>query len=86
MDLITRAKNFLSKRQRAYLDVFDPESEAVMLVLKDLAIFCRANETTFHPDQRVQAQLEGRRETWLRICRHIKLDPDKLWAVYGQKE
>lgn len=86
MDLLTQAKNFLFKRQRAYIDTFNPESESARRVIKDLSDFCRANESTFHPDPRVQAQLEGRRETWLRIQHHIKLDPDQLWIAYGRKD
>lgn len=37
------------------------------LVLEDLSRFCRLNETCFHPDQRVHAVKEGRREVILRI-------------------
>lgn len=86
MSLLQTAKDYLAKRQRSYLDVFSPESVQVQAVLKDLAKFCRATDTTFHPDPRVHAQLEGRREVWLRICHHIKLDPDQLWTVYGRKD
>lgn len=85
-ELLQRAQNFLFKRQRAYVEVFSTESPQGEAVLKDLAKFCRANDTTFHPDPRVQAQLEGRREVWLRICHHIKLDPDQLWKLYGRKD
>lgn len=47
-------------------------------VLEDLARFCRAGETTFHPDPRVHALMEGRREVWLRIKEHLDLDLEDL--------
>lgn len=50
-------------------------------VLADLAKFCRAGESTFHPDPRVHAVLEGRREVWLRIQKYLRLtaaDIDRL--------
>lgn len=37
------------------------------IVAEDLARFCRDKESTFHPDARVHALGEGRREVWLRI-------------------
>lgn len=76
-----RARTSLRDRQSNYQTVFlNPKGEKV---LADLAKFCRAHESTFHPDPRVQAALEGRREVWLRIQEHLKLDPDKLWAIYS---
>lgn len=47
-------------------------------VLEDLARFCRADQTTFHPDPRVHALMEGRREVWLRIKEHLDLDLEDL--------
>lgn len=85
-ELVEKTKNFLSKRQYAYRSTFNLESEFSRTVLADLAKFCRANETTFHEDPRVHAVAEGRREVWLRIERHLKLDPDQLWKVYGRKD
>lgn len=79
---LSRARDFLQSRRIAYAQTFNgpPGQE----VLADLARFCRANETTFHPDPRVQAQLEGRREVWLRVQHHLKLTDEELWALYGQ--
>lgn len=73
-----KAKDKLAFRQQAYKQVFNPENQAVKEVLKDLALFCRANSPTFNPDSRVHAVLEGRRETWLRIQRHCDLDPSEF--------
>ena len=85
-DAISRAKGFLARRSQAYKQVFNPESVFAQVVLEDLAKFCRANESTFHPDQRQHAALEGRREVWLRICHHTKLDPEQLWKKYGRQD
>jgi hypothetical protein len=54
-------------------------------VLADLAHFCRANESTFHPDPHVRCQLDGRREVWLRIQNHLRLTDDELFEIYGRK-
>jgi hypothetical protein len=51
-------------------------------VLKDLAVFCRANESCFHPDPRVHAVMEGRREVFLRIQEHLKLTDEQLLLIY----
>jgi hypothetical protein len=54
-------------------------------VLRDLAKFCRAHETTFNPDPRAHALAEGRREVFLRIANHMNLTEDELWELYGKK-
>lgn len=63
--------------QKAYRLTFPGDSTAAQTVLLDLAHFCKANETTFHPDARVQAHLEGRREVWLRLQKILKLTPEQ---------
>ena len=71
----------LGDRQIAYRRTFSaPPAE---LVLKDLARFCRAHESTMHADERVQANLEGRREVWLRIQEHLRMDSETLWRLYS---
>jgi hypothetical protein len=62
----------------AYNRVFARENRFTELVLEDLAKFCRAHETSFHPDPRVHAQLEGRREVWLRIEEFLHLSPEEI--------
>lgn len=70
----------LGDRQSAYRSLFKgPNSDAV---LKDLALFCRANESTYDPDARTHALIEGRREVWLRITQHLQLSLDDLWELY----
>jgi len=86
-ELITRAIDYLRKRRLAYCRVFEGVSGSdADIVLKDLAKFCRATESTFHPDPHVRCQLEGRREVFLRIQQHLKLSDDALWDRYGQQK
>lgn len=84
--LLQKTRNFLATRQQAYNQVFDPQNIFTGKVLKDLAKFCRAHETSFHPDPRVHAIMEGRREVWLRIQQQLQLTDEQLWELYGKKE
>lgn len=82
--MIEKLRQFLAGRQYQYRLTFraPPGKE----VLKDLAKFCRANESTFHEDSRVHAALEGRREVWLRISQHLNMSPDELWDLYDGRQ
>lgn len=82
--LVEKAKQYLFARQTAYRAVFPMDAPQVEKVLKDLAAFCRANQTTFNPDPRANAVLEGRREVWLRIQHHLKLTQEQIWNLYGR--
>jgi hypothetical protein len=84
--ILEKTKLFLSRRQQAYRFVFSQESEYGKLVLRDLANFCRAQDSAFHADPRAHALLEGRREVWLRIEKHLNLDQQTLWKTYGRKD
>lgn len=71
----------LAGRRYAYRATFKgPLAEEV---LEDLARFCRANESTFHENDRAHVLAEGRREVWLRIARHLNLTEDQLWTLYS---
>lgn len=73
------AREFLRARQRAYrMSLLSPSGQEI---LQDLAKFCRANETCFHPDPRLHAVAEGRREVWLRIQNHLNLSTPVLYAL-----
>jgi hypothetical protein len=85
-DAVAKAKDFVFARQQAYNQVFNTESLFAQAVLKDLAKFCRANESTFHQDPRVHAMLEGRREVWLRIEQQLNLKPEQLWKQIGRSD
>jgi hypothetical protein len=54
--------------------------------MAELEKFCRANETTFHPDQRIHAELEGRREVFLHIKKFQTIPPHELFDVFGGRE
>ncbi len=70
----------------AYNRVFDKQSVHTQPVLKDLAKFCRAHETTYHPDPRIHAVLEGRREVWLRIQEHLQLSMEDIYELHKIRE
>ena len=76
----------IQKRQRAYLNTFTKENVAAQEVLKDLARFCRAYESTFHPDARIHAVLEGRREVFLRIREYLSLTTEEIMSLHKIKE
>lgn len=79
---LKKAREWLFVRQVAYRRTFDgPVAETV---LRDLAKFCRAHSSTFHPDTHVAARLDGRREVWLRIQQHLQLGDEELWTLIGQ--
>jgi len=52
-------------------------------VMQDLKVFCRADKSCFHPDSRIHAVAEGRREVYLRIQQHLTLAPEELAELYG---
>ena len=54
------------------------------VVLNDLAEFCRAGKSTFHPDARVHALLEGRREVFLRIKDFLTLPAADIVKKYAK--
>jgi len=78
---VEKARGFLKQRQTAYQRTFAGVSGEI--VLRDLAKFCRAHSTTFHPDERMSAILQGRHEVYLRIAQHLKLTEDQIWTLYG---
>lgn len=81
MDL-SRFLDFISRRRNAYVATFD--SHTGRQVLADLAVFCRATTSTFHPDARVHAVAEGRREVFLRIIHHLNLSDEQLLELVTQ--
>jgi len=81
--LLDKVRELVFRRKRAYHAVFDnPEGERV---LTDLARFCRAADSTFHPDPRIAANLDGRREVWLRIQQHLNLSEQDLWSLLNER-
>lgn len=82
-DILDKIKDVIFNRQRHYQLTFDNASGREVLL--DLARFCRAHESTFNPDARVAAQLDGRREVWLRIQQHLEMDSETLWSLYNER-
>jgi len=81
---IDRIKAYLQRRQRAYQTTFSgPVPE---IVLADLFKFCRVFSSTFHPDPRVAANLDGRREVALRIQKHLHLSDEQLWDLVSKTD
>lgn len=83
---IAKARDFLRSRAQSYRLTFDKGNAANVAVLVDLAKFCRAHVSTANQDPIVMALLEGRRDVWLRVQQHLKLDDDTLWMIYGGKQ
>ncbi len=82
--LLEKAKRWLGERRYAYRQTFKgPLGE---VVLRDLAQFCKARESTFHDNERVQSKLDGRREVFLRIAHHMNLSEADLWRLYDGRE
>ena len=80
-ELLDKLRHLLMRRRHVYQLTF--RAPAAQEVLKDLARFCRAHESTFHVDARAHAMAEGRREVWLRIANHLQLSADELWELYS---
>lgn len=85
-EMIELAKQFVFRRQQDYRITFPKVAVSSTRVLADLAKFCRANETTYHPDPHIRGMLEGRREVFLRIQHQLKLSQEELWKLYGKEK
>lgn len=89
-DAIDSTRAFLRDRRQSYRELVaflrhpgrNRPSPAAQDALRDLAIFCRANESCWHPDPRVHAALEGRREVWLRLQQHLNMSQEELEVIY----
>jgi len=81
VQLVDQVKDFLVTRAQAYKRTFSGIYGERVLI--DLASFCRANESTFNPDARAEGVLQGRREVWLRISKHLNLTEDELQAYFN---
>ena len=81
IQLVDQVKDFLVTRAQAYKRTFSGIYGERVLI--DLASFCRANESTFNPDARAEGILQGRREVWLRISKHLDLTNDQLQVYFN---
>jgi hypothetical protein len=69
---------YFTDTKKAFQQTFEFTQPANLRVLEKLAKFCRANESTFHPDARIAANLDGRREVWLLIQKNLNLSPEQI--------
>ncbi len=82
----SKIKAFFRRTAFAYCKVFDKKNNQFSdEVLKDLARFCRAHKSAYHPDARMSAVLEGRREVWLRIQNYLNLSNEELYNLHQVK-
>jgi hypothetical protein len=86
-ELLTKLYNRRAAYRHAFLDG-DQMSKHGQAVLKDLAKFCRANDTVLQLspvtrtiDPLATAQAAGRREVFLRIMWHLKLTESDMIAL-----
>ena len=78
-ELKDKARQFLGARQYNYQKTFrSPTGE---VVLRDLAVFCFADMTTFNGDRDKALLAEGRRQVWLRLQNHLQMTPAELWRL-----
>jgi hypothetical protein len=83
MGVLDDTISFLRGRKRAYQLTFQLGQPANVIVLEDLAKFCRAAESCVIPGDRDRSLvLEGRREVFLRITQHMHLQPEQLYMLY----
>ena len=79
--MLDRVRDFLRTRGQDYRQTF--KGVHGERVLSDLAKFCRAHDTTFNADARMEGILQGRREVWLRIAKHLNMTEDELWNHFN---
>lgn len=83
--VVQEAKSILATRQQAYRQTFS--SPVGQLVLSDLAKYCRAGRSTFHPNSRVSAFQEGRKDVFEKIAKYMNLTTDELYeSIRREKE
>ena len=80
------AMDALRHRKQSYCQTFNPENRANQVALTDLARFCRAGKSTFDPDPRVHALLEGRKEVFIRIADHLGMNEHELFRMFVEGE
>lgn len=84
MGFVEDALDFLKDRAKAYSLTFEQNQPANVIVLRDLARFCRANESCVIPgDHDRTLILEGRREVWLRLMQMLKLTPEEQFELFN---
>lgn len=72
----------------AYKDVFErPGGASMRIVLLDLSDFCYAHRTTNIAETCCgRAELEGRRQVWLRMQGMLELTPERIREIHREFE
>ncbi len=81
-DTVSKIKELFRSRKLSYQMTFQKSSPYAQHVLRDLAKFCRAHDSTFTTDDRTTYMLEGRREVWLRLQNHLNLTLDEIYDLH----
>lgn len=77
---VKAAIDIITQRHAAWSRVFaGPDGQVVE---KQLAIFCRANVSTFDPDPIRSAYLQGRKDVWILMQNYRHLTPMQLAVIY----
>lgn len=84
-DPLMQAETYVTERKKSFRRTFTTGPDS-LVVLKTLARFCRAHESTFHPNAAVANRLDGRREVWLFIQQHLQLTEDELWRLFVPRQ
>ncbi len=77
-----RQMEALRARKFAFSRVFrdgNASKDDIKIVMDVLRKFCRADASTFHPDARMHAVAEGRREVWLHVQDYCERSMDELF-------
>jgi len=78
------ALDHLRGMKSAYQQTYSTSQPAHLMVLDDMARFCRANESCAVPGDHDRTMLLlGRNEVWLRVNQYLHLNPEQLFALYG---
>lgn len=86
VELATRNAERAFHYQGALLEDDGTPGRFAAAMLADLSTFCRANESTFDPDPRIHALLEGRREVYLRIINFLSIDSETARSIAEVKD
>ncbi len=73
--------DYLSGRGNSYRRLFDLNNQDAVVVLKDLARFCRAGVTVYEGNTEKTHMSIGRNEVWQRIMQQQHLSTEQLYNL-----
>lgn len=83
------ARDLLDRRRLAYTRMFTrgkANETDIAIVMEDLEIFCRGEESAFHMNDRIHCLQTGRQEVYMRIKDHTRLPLDQLVEKYTKPQ